>query len=133
VFRIVFWDILPCKMMMEAVRTSETSVDNHFTRQYIPEDNSEHHTSRRENLKSQTEYSVTGDPLQQGAYIITFQNSRVQCNWRPITIHRDYPIRAICPTQLMFLNLLDLKTILICSHLCLGLPSRFLGFPIKNL
>jgi hypothetical protein len=46
-FRIVFWDILPCKMMsdsslmMEAVCTSETSVDNHFTRQYIPEDNSE--------------------------------------------------------------------------------------------
>jgi hypothetical protein len=28
-------------VMMEAVRTSETSVDNHFTRQYIPEDNSE--------------------------------------------------------------------------------------------
>jgi hypothetical protein len=26
--------------------------DNHFTRQYIPEDNSEHHTRRRENLKS---------------------------------------------------------------------------------
>jgi hypothetical protein len=41
-FRIVFWDVLPCKMiMMEAVRTSETSVDNHFTRQYIPEVNSE--------------------------------------------------------------------------------------------
>jgi hypothetical protein len=37
---------------MEAVRTSETSVDNHFTRQYISEDNSEHHTRRRENLKS---------------------------------------------------------------------------------
>jgi hypothetical protein len=29
-FRIVFWDVL----MMEAVRTSETSVDNYFTRQY---------------------------------------------------------------------------------------------------
>jgi hypothetical protein len=28
--------------MMEAVRTSETSVDNYFTRQCIPEDNSEH-------------------------------------------------------------------------------------------
>jgi hypothetical protein len=54
-FRIVFWDVLPCKrlstdvsevrtassLMIEAVRTSETSVDNHFTRQYIPEDNSE--------------------------------------------------------------------------------------------
>jgi hypothetical protein len=38
--------------MMEAVRTSETSVDNHFTWQYNPEDNSEHHTRRRENLKS---------------------------------------------------------------------------------
>jgi hypothetical protein len=32
-------------LMMEAVRTSETSVDNYFTRQYIPEDNSEHHKS----------------------------------------------------------------------------------------
>jgi hypothetical protein len=40
--------------MMEAVRTSETSVDNHFTQQYNPEDNSEHHTRRRENLKSHT-------------------------------------------------------------------------------
>jgi hypothetical protein len=37
---------------MEAVRTSETSVDNHFTRQYNPKDSSEHHTRRRENLKS---------------------------------------------------------------------------------
>jgi hypothetical protein len=63
-FRIVFCDILPCKvfvdrrfrghssLMMEVVRTSETSVDKHFTLQYIPEDNYEHHTSRRENLKS---------------------------------------------------------------------------------
>jgi hypothetical protein len=39
-------------MMMEAARTSETSVDNYFTQQYIPEDNSELHTRRRENLKS---------------------------------------------------------------------------------
>jgi hypothetical protein len=67
---IVFWDVLPCKiivdrrfggayclhhqgsLMMEAVCTSETSVDNHFTWQYIPEDNSEPHTRRRENLTS---------------------------------------------------------------------------------
>jgi hypothetical protein len=49
-FRIVFWDVPPCKiivdrrfrwMMIEAARTSETSVDNYFTRQYIPEDNYE--------------------------------------------------------------------------------------------
>jgi hypothetical protein len=29
-------------MMMEAVRASKISVDSYFTRQYIPEDNSEH-------------------------------------------------------------------------------------------
>jgi hypothetical protein len=44
-FRVVYWNILIyiyiSSLMMEAVRTSETSVDNHFTRQYIPEDNSE--------------------------------------------------------------------------------------------
>jgi hypothetical protein len=44
--------------MMEAVRNSETSVDNHFTRQYNPEDNSEHHTRRRENLKSHNNKQV---------------------------------------------------------------------------
>jgi hypothetical protein len=38
--------------MMEAARTSEKSVDNYFTRQYIQEDNSELHTRRCENLKS---------------------------------------------------------------------------------
>jgi hypothetical protein len=36
------------------VITSETSVDNYFTRQYNPEDISELHTRRRENLKSHT-------------------------------------------------------------------------------
>jgi hypothetical protein len=41
---------------MKAVRTSETSVDNHFTRQYIAEDNSEHHTRRRELEISQGTY-----------------------------------------------------------------------------
>jgi hypothetical protein len=39
-------------LMMEAARTSETSVDNYFARQYIPEDKSELHTRRRVNLKS---------------------------------------------------------------------------------
>jgi hypothetical protein len=42
--KIGFWDVLPCKMI----------VDNNFIRQYIPEDNSEHRTRRRENLKSHT-------------------------------------------------------------------------------
>jgi hypothetical protein len=46
--------------MMEAICTSVTSVNNHFTRQYIPEDNSEHHTRRRDNLKSHVSVNVFG-------------------------------------------------------------------------
>jgi hypothetical protein len=45
-------------LMMEAARTSETSVNNYFKRQYIPEDKSELHTRRRENLKSHKEKVV---------------------------------------------------------------------------
>jgi hypothetical protein len=43
---------------MEAARTPETSVDNYFTRQYIPEDKSKLHTRRRENLKSPLRYPL---------------------------------------------------------------------------
>jgi hypothetical protein len=54
-FRFVFWTVLPCKiivhrrfnaLMMEAARTSETSVDNYFNRKYMPEDKSELHRVR---------------------------------------------------------------------------------------
>jgi hypothetical protein len=34
-------------LMMEAARTSETSIDNYFTRQYIPENKSELHAIDR--------------------------------------------------------------------------------------
>jgi hypothetical protein len=44
-------------LMMEAARTSETSVDNYFTRQYIPEDKYELHTRRRENLKYHNDFN----------------------------------------------------------------------------
>jgi hypothetical protein len=48
-FIFAFWDVLPCEiivdrrvaLMMVAARTSETSVDNYFTWQYIPEDYTE--------------------------------------------------------------------------------------------
>jgi hypothetical protein len=43
-------------LMMDAARTFETSVENYFTRQYIPEDKSELHTRRRENLKSHLKF-----------------------------------------------------------------------------
>jgi hypothetical protein len=39
-------------LMTDAARTSETSVDNYFIRQYIPEAKSELHARRREKLKS---------------------------------------------------------------------------------
>jgi hypothetical protein len=43
-FRVVFCDILPFKMIVDRSLRG--------ARQYISEDNSEHHTRRRENLKS---------------------------------------------------------------------------------
>jgi hypothetical protein len=46
---------------MEAARTSEMSVDNYFTRQYIPEDNSEFHTRSRKNFKSHLREVVLPD------------------------------------------------------------------------
>jgi hypothetical protein len=47
------------RLMMEAVRTSETSVNfNVTTRRYIPED-SKLHTRRCENLKSQDRVVIT--------------------------------------------------------------------------
>jgi hypothetical protein len=83
-FRIVFWDVLSCKiivdrrfrgtfcshhqgwslglgwsLMMEAACTSETSVDNYFTRRYIPEDNSVLYSSSL-NLILQTQFSHVG-------------------------------------------------------------------------
>jgi hypothetical protein len=66
-FIIVFWDVLPCKIIVDrrfrgaycTVRASETSVENYFTRQYIPEDNYEHHTRRSENLKSHVSIFVS--------------------------------------------------------------------------
>jgi hypothetical protein len=48
-------------LMVEAARTSETSVDTQLrTRQYISED-SELHTRRRENLKSHIYFSAWGE------------------------------------------------------------------------
>jgi hypothetical protein len=44
-------------LMMEAARTSETSVDNYFTRQYIPEDNSEQERFRYWKLISNAKYT----------------------------------------------------------------------------
>jgi hypothetical protein len=55
---------------MEAARTSETSVDNHFTRQYNPEDSSEHHTRRRENLKSHVVLFIYS--LFKGVFSVTY-------------------------------------------------------------
>jgi hypothetical protein len=46
--------------MMEAVRTSETSVDNHFARQYNPEDSSEQqkHESRVSSVSIVSDYGL---------------------------------------------------------------------------
>jgi len=53
--------------MMEAARTSETSVDNYFTRQYIPEDNSE-----LPNLKLSTSENISSNGQQNTTAIDRF-------------------------------------------------------------
>jgi hypothetical protein len=64
--------------MMEAARTSETSVDSYFTRRYIPEDNSERRStsSKLQGAKSQKAvifslYSVSSKSvLEMGRYTV---------------------------------------------------------------
>jgi hypothetical protein len=62
---------------------SETSVDNHFTRQYIPEDNSEHHTRRRENLKSHMNSHACSDIVGSAKSVNAEMNLAVRC---PLTV-----------------------------------------------
>jgi hypothetical protein len=57
---------------MEAVRTSETSVDNLLTRQYNPEDSSEHHTRHRENLKSHMLHNMLHNNISEMTNLLTF-------------------------------------------------------------
>jgi hypothetical protein len=84
-FRVVLWDILPSSLMMEAVRTSETSVDNQFTRQYIPEDNSEHHMYYLLDWKVMTKISGTfkDEPHVQGEFQVhsEFLQNMVWQSW----------------------------------------------------
>jgi hypothetical protein len=63
---------------MDAARTSETSVDNHFTRQYIPEDKSELNTCRRENLK----YHILSEVFT----VSTITASHKSCKTRKINV-----------------------------------------------
>jgi hypothetical protein len=65
--------------MMDAVRTSKTSVDNHFTRQYNPEDSSEHHTRRRENLKSHN-VTISLSSYDQSPFCLYIKNEFARSN-----------------------------------------------------
>jgi hypothetical protein len=47
------YDVQSC-LLGYTVRTSETSVDNNFTRQYISEDNSEHHVFYLDKINSES-------------------------------------------------------------------------------
>jgi hypothetical protein len=49
-FRFVFWDVLPCKVIVNR-RFRGTCCLHHQGDEYIPEDKSELHTRRRENLE----------------------------------------------------------------------------------
>jgi hypothetical protein len=66
---------------MEVARASETSVDNYFTRQYIPEDNSELHTRRRETLKSHMYSIVTLHDTRSFIISVTFKIIAFPSQW----------------------------------------------------
>jgi hypothetical protein len=85
-------------LMMEAVRTSETSVDNHFTRQYNPEDGSEHHTRRRENLKSHIP-SFINFHFEHSLKPFIPSGSSVSLNKYYMTHHTETNIRRISSLQ----------------------------------
>jgi hypothetical protein len=59
------------QVLTAAIRTSETSVDNHFTRQYIPEDNSEHYITNVLNVYTLCFYLTQIAVANTGRYIIT--------------------------------------------------------------
>jgi hypothetical protein len=59
-FQVLTAASMGSSLMMEAVRTSETSVDNHFTRQYNPEDSSEQNPHTLEDLRNNITNAVQG-------------------------------------------------------------------------
>jgi hypothetical protein len=72
--------------ILEAVRTSETSVDNHLTRQYNPEDSTEHHTRRREILNSHIKfllnyYNAHIESARACCRIFCTSLSKMHCSW----------------------------------------------------
>jgi hypothetical protein len=69
--------------MMDAVRTSETSVDNYFTRQYIPEDNSELQTRLCRQLYA---YVTATSPLNWDRLIFVAQGVRNAADDITVTI-----------------------------------------------
>jgi hypothetical protein len=76
-FRIVFWDVLPCKIIVDP-------------RQYIPEDNSEHHTRRRENLKSHIENSLHETGCVKLYKVFLIENAiPLNCNHTPSHMKRS--------------------------------------------
>jgi hypothetical protein len=83
------------------VRTA--SIDNHFTRQYNPEDSSEHHTRRRENLKSQNRNSFTYKVPSTPARLKSVEKNPL-CLIKKFVYWRSLNVRfihtEICPWQL---------------------------------
>jgi hypothetical protein len=109
--------------MMEAVRTSEMSVDNHFTRQYIPEDNSEHHTRRRENLKSQMKHNlITEDQLAHNYVIISQFSQKLQKKSYHFTLSTGFSSLLVHRTDLCGLRTNECQMVSTCFALTDGLP-----------
>jgi hypothetical protein len=91
--------------LMEAARTSETSVNIQLrTRQYIPED-SELHTRRRENLKSHILHSFTCGTDVPGWLAATSSLIAKSCTWAYIKFRAGiFSLSADCTCFVPFFN-----------------------------
>jgi hypothetical protein len=112
---------------MEAARTSETSVDNHFTRQYIPEDNSEHHTRRLENLKSHMLLTCSYARL----WTVTACSPSSDGDSRFLGDY-DTQLRGVTTKVATILTLTALKTQLPINHKFFAKVATFLAAPINK-
>jgi hypothetical protein len=76
-------------LMMEAVRTSETSVDSHFTRQYNPEDSSEHMLIFWRDRLGHQSCTKTGEAINYFDYLIhwpIYREKYCLTPWRAVVI-----------------------------------------------
>jgi hypothetical protein len=98
------------------VRTPETSGNNNFTRKYIPEDNSEHHTRRRENLKSHRIDSSWGEALHSEIHTL------IMLIWNKEEFPHQWKESGVAPIRK---RVIKLTAVIIEAYHCYQLHTKY--------